>query len=210
MCSQIFSSGNKLHQHIHICICNISEALHAAKQLELPLIMSNTPKSHKNELAHQGWHYASLRASATEKGKKFNICVNTECSLDIVTQSFLDQYYSNTEVHKAEQSVKIHRIDSKIYKSTGFVTINLYLWGCLGTTEAQARITWEFHVISDLRANVLLEINTLVPKTIIINFISKKLRIESCHNLKVPIQVSTYNATARTIRQLKNNKSDNL
>ena len=136
MCSQIFSSDNKFHQYIHICICNVSEALHAIKQLNLLFIVFNTPKSHKDRLAHQGWHYTSLRASITKKSKKFNICVNTECSLNIAVQSFLDQYYPNTEVHKAEQSVKIHRISSKIHKGTSFLIINLYLQGCFDTTEA--------------------------------------------------------------------------
>ena len=149
--------------------------------------MFNASKSHKDRLAHQRWHYASLRASVTEKGKKFNICVDTECLLGIVAQGFLNQYYSNAEVHKAEQSVKIHRIDFKIYKGTDFVIINLYLWGCLDTTEIWAKITWEFYVISDLRVNILLEMNTLIFKTIVIDFISKKFRIKSCHNLEVPI-----------------------
>ena len=48
--------------------------------------------------------------------------------------------------------------------------------------------------------------NTLISETIVINFISKKLKIESYHNLKVLIWVSTYNATAKTVKQPKNNK----
>ena len=46
--------------------------------------MFNISKSHKDRLAYQEWHYTSLRASITEKDKKFIICVNTECSLNIV------------------------------------------------------------------------------------------------------------------------------
>ena len=53
-----------------------------------------------------------------------------------MAQSFLDQYYLNAEVCKAEWSVKIYEIDSKIHKGTGFVIIDLYLQGHLGTTEA--------------------------------------------------------------------------
>ena len=48
--------------------------------------------------------------------------------------------------------------------------------------------------------------DTLVPEAIIIDFISKKLRIESCHNLEVLIQVSIYNAIAGTVRRPKNDK----
>ena len=80
--------------------------------------MFNAPKSHKDRLAHQGWYYTFLKASITEKGKKFNICVNTECSLNITVQSFLDQYYLNAEVCKAEQSVKIHELTLKFIKES--------------------------------------------------------------------------------------------
>ena len=52
--------------------------------------------------------------------------------------------------------------------------------------------------------------NTLILEAIIINFILKKLKIKFCHNLKELIQVSTYNATVRTVRQPKNNKLNDL
>lgn len=209
ICSQTFPSGNKLHRHIRTCIGGLPKALHASEQVDIPLIISKAPKARKDGLAHQGWHYASLKASAIEKGEEFDICVDTGCSLGIVDQGFLNRHYPGAEIHKSKQPIKIRGIGSKIHQGSGFVTISLYLRGQLDTKEARAQITREFHVVPDLRANVLLGIDTLVPEAMVIDLPSKALIIGSCRNLQVPVRVSTYNPTASVVKPPKNDKSAN-
>ena len=53
------------------------------------LIMSHMLKTIQKDYIFCNWHFAVLKASVNEESKKFELCINTECLINLIENLFL-------------------------------------------------------------------------------------------------------------------------
>ena len=84
--------------------------------------------------------------------------------------------------------LKVKGISSNIYTTSKYTILDLYIPSKdLKTNKlVQAVIIKEFHLIKGLQANILVRINTIIPKKAILDLSSKLITLSSC-DIVVPI-----------------------
>ena len=208
-CQTEFNIRNQLHCHIKQCDekLKIEVYLAISEKIKLSLIISSVSQVCKDEFSLQEWYYAVLKASAVETEKLFKLCIDTECSLKLIVKSFLAEQYLIAEVHETERKIQVCEIETKIHSSFSYVIIDLYIPGKIDDTSFREKITWEFHIVPDLKTNMLLKTDSLVSEKAIIDLAVCHLILGSCQNLKASLQVTIYHLTAAVVNLPKNERS---
>ena len=138
-----------------------------------------------NGNAFRNYHYAVTEITWDPKGDKKQTCADAGCTMTMADSSFIP---AGTKLRKMDARIPIRGLGSKLHFSDEFAVLKFYMHGTLPDGVAcMAEITREIHVVSDLKAGMLIGSDILTPERMVIDFASQTIRIGSCKNMIIPM-----------------------
>lgn len=90
--------------------------------------------------------------------------------------------------------ITVHSIDSWTHKCQKFVQLDLFIseWLTSDSKITMIYVVWDVHLINDLWANLLINMNIIELKWISMNILTWKIIIEECCNMLVELNISSW------------------
>lgn len=221
-CKVEFESNNKLHKHIQTCLttgalpgeqpaensvpngetktrAHFTAEVQATtnRRLIAPTedFLSSRPLGH----VFRGWHFATALASLSETADRINICVDSGCTLTVVDRTFLKSQCPEIEISTIENAVTVSGIGKDAHKTRDIVRLKVHMDATVQDEDVTVAVPCEAYVVNDLRANMLVGIDTLSMNRIDLMLASAQphMRIRTCENAEVTLRVKVKEGNQR-------------
>ena len=206
-CSKIFSFNNQLHKHIRFKVCLKSsmpvKQLHSSesdttekisqidgRQTQLIRFIVTTNDIDKS-YSFRNWHYAMILISLKLNEDFKSVCFDTKCSVFLIDRQFVQQVIKALDIliKVMTSSISVREIDQNAHFIFEFVVLSIYISEVVEEKSATAMITREYHIVNDLRVNMLVGMNVMSLEMIDIITFKRIIHIDSCKmNISVKIQ----------------------
>ena len=205
-CKKTFKFKNELHTHLqndhgikkggdeHALSEKNAKAVSSIDASSPPIVETNHVKIVKSSIqklnvmkgyTFRGWKYATAKARFTVNRELQDMCLDTGCIMSLINRQFLKSQSTGTLVEKISTLIKVKGIGSIIHQSDEYALLDVYLPG----DSAIAHIRQEFHLVKNLKANVLIGIDILGSEGIDVLLMEKTATIRSCCGIQIPISV---------------------
>lgn len=189
-CDRKFYFNNKLYRHIKKCKLLPKSEVKAHLTIPLTFVIESTCKRNNFQgFAFKSHQYVTMKKKLTLKDLDHKHCMNSEIFMSLVDRIFLIKHLSKAPIYQVTSSIKIKGIGARMHDSSNHVIIDLLLFETIKNDIAIACLTAKFHLINNLKANVLVKINVMSSKDIILDCDKKSMSISTCNNIKVPMSV---------------------
>ena len=125
------------------------------------LVRSNATNISAKGYGFQGWRYATVQARLSQDGQVVSICLDTGCTASLIDRGFLNEHIPGAEIKKMASPMKVRGLGSSSHAAGDYVELDLYLPANHSRTAVIRR---EVHVVDDLKANILIGTDILVPE----------------------------------------------
>lgn len=153
------------------------------------LIKSDAPSDVEPGFGFRKWHYMEVQIHLSQDGTREFVCLDSECTMSLIDISFLQTQVPDQTIQKLSKPINVQGIGSVTHTCTEFVTLDVYFTGTLQGESRTARIQRDFHVVKDLKAQMLLGMDIIGPKKINTNILDWSATISSCQDLKIPLSI---------------------
>lgn len=111
--------------------------------------------------------------------------------MSLIDRKYLQQAVPNTEIEVFKSPVKVRGIGSSVYDSSEFVSMSFFVPGLTKSEEkAIAHFTRELHILEELKAKDLIEMDILGPERIDVFHSKRKIVISSCENFTANLTIT--------------------
>lgn len=135
-CKKIFTSNNKLHEHLRN-ICGKTKAAPRGKELVLTNAVDPLPfqgyivPSNATDKAPPGegfrpWKYATCAIRLAPTAENQDVCVDSGCTMTLINRSFLHEVSSDAIVKWMASPVKVRGIGDKVHDANSYVELDLH------------------------------------------------------------------------------------
>ena len=114
----------------------------------------------------RGWRYASCRVALTKTGKLQSACIDSGCTISLIDRKFLKANAPDAKIMKMNSLMTVKGLGSVIHQADKFVIIDLYL---PTFSNKVAHMSREFHLVDDLKVNMIIGIDIMVIEGMILN-----------------------------------------
>ena len=162
----------------------------------------------ENGLIFREYHYVTTLIKKTSNEKTKGCCLNTNCSLLIDEQAYINKIFSNAEVRQLVTSLSIRDIKNTIYSSNKYIVIDVFINNYIKKNNKRIsaidKFLIEIHIVDDLKTNLLLSNNVFKAQRAAININTQTATLANCNNLIVSINITTKkNADQKRIVKIK-------
>lgn len=205
ICKKPFPSNNQLHKHLKSCLREATKAdlqsSAAEPSADEPsgnfitiadlLIRSTAGEANATKsYGFRGYRFATIKVCFQWQGETYEICVDTGCTMSFINRKFLKQLMEAgliTEIKKMPTPMTVRDLDTNQHDASEYALVFIYLSENKGTTL----ITREIHIIDNLSAKTLIEIDIMKPKCMMLDLQRDVMMVGSCQHLEVPIVTHT-------------------
>ncbi|KAJ5888259.1 hypothetical protein N7495_008300, partial [Penicillium taxi] len=190
-CLSSFISNNKLHAHLLLCKphhidASITHAFYtidsSSENTHLPTISSTRPRTDLPPgEGYRSWKFASTIIGIQNANSQIVACLDTGCKMTIIDAALAKSLGVPIRTCKP---VAVSGIGSK-HISEGYIDLQLFLRG----TDNIAKLDVEAHLVSDLKALLLIGMDVMGKEGFRLDFDAKTARISSCMGITVPIHI---------------------
>ena len=179
-----------------------------ANNAEAAAIIQSTAKSSQDGIARpgynfRGWKYATLRVrySPDSEAEESDISPDSGCGVTLGDREYLLKNVPGLEIKKMASPIPVRGVGNKIISTNEYAMVTVYVNGIMNDTARTACFTMEVHLVDDLKANILIGTDTMVPQGMLVDLDSRKVKLGKCQGMEVPIEVTAKPRHAtRTIR----------
>ena len=166
----------------------VTVALHG----EIKIVDSKAEPNKTPGFSFRSWHYATVLVRLGQKRDLTEVCADSGCTMSLIDRQFLKEQRPDLKINKTPSRITVKGIGGQIHESSEYILLEFFIPGTLGKSkiETMARITREFHIVDDLKANALIGMDILGPEGMILDFGRKRLIIGSCEDLAAPITIT--------------------
>lgn len=155
------------------------------------VIVSKAATIKGDGLAFRSWHFLTTQIYFSIVGKPEQYCVDTGCGMSLVDRRFFKEHLPNQAILRHDALVILRGIGKNRHTTNEYVIVVLFLYGFTPRGESTfIKITREFHIVNNLKANMLLGIDILKPERVVIDLPRKKLIFGSYDDTEVEAEPS--------------------
>ena len=201
-----FKSNNLLYTHLKAKACpwkeNKDKEATVRVFLELTatklgvytqLVISLSTPTTSNGMSFRSWCYLTGRLALSLKGERDIGCLNTGCLMTIIDRVFLRDRLPNYEVKTHNSPITLRGIGPNFHSTNKWTTISFFMDGTTREgNPAIIKITRDFHIIDNLKANVLIGMDILCLEKAVINLLASRVRFGSCEDVAVPVDYTPH------------------
>ena len=208
-CNAKFKSKSKLHKHLRQD-CLIRGPQKATKDLVIirsrkpspskPSAKNLTPQATLSDqalevidsqatdrtgigtgLAFRGWNYAHILVRFLLDAIDQEVCIDTGCGVTLADKPWLLALLPEIEVKTMSKPLRVKGLGTATHDTNEYVLIPMYLPATKPDgTKVLCRIVREIHLVSNLKAHMLIGNDIVGPEQIVIDVSTSKATIGSC------------------------------
>jgi len=165
-------------------------------------IQSTARFSGRPGYAFRGFHYVTLGIMiATELVKA---CVDTGCSMTLIDRALLQRLLPDLKLSRLSSPISVRGLGDAMHQSSEYARISITIDGTLDEKLATSILTMEVHIVDNLRANLLIGNDVIVPERMKLDPASQRMTIGSCQDMVTHINaVAKDTPVQRSIRSRK-------
>jgi hypothetical protein len=198
-CKTKFLFNNKLHRHVRECRRSIFvESLESHQidafhidDLSERIIVFTTKSDLIRDLIFRFWHFVIFFARLFSDESLNELCADSDCIMSLIDRIYLRKTLLSVKIFHTDSSVTIRNIEIVTHNCFEYVHLKVFIL----ESKRIAKLNRQAHVVDNLRAKFLMNMNILEPKEIILNFRRRKMTLSSCENLKVDIRITSKSIT---------------
>ena len=157
------------------------------------------PPSVKPGYAFRGFHYVTLTVAIA--GQSFKSCLDTGCSMTLIDRALLFRLQPDQKPSKLASPISVRGLGNTMHKTSEYAKLTISIDGKLGSKLATAQISLEAHVVDDLRANMLIGNDVIVPQKMRLDPAGQRMEIGTCRDMVTEIEAVAKSAPVhRSIR----------
>ena len=206
-CNASFKSKSKLHKHLRQdCLIRGSQKASKAKQAMKLNDVRNGCQAHTKEchngcafsveivdsqatdranvgtgLAFRGWNYAHILVRLLLNAIDEKVCIDTGCGVTLADKPWLLALLPEVEIRRMPKALRVKGLGTAMHDTDEYVLIPMYIPGTKEDgTKVLCRIVREIHLVSDLKAHMLIGNDIVGPEQIVIDVSKSKATIGSC------------------------------
>ena len=224
-CEATFPSRNKLFRHLR-GKCQKPESTTGNDVPKINLKKPNTPIAPNEgvdtiiqstaELSHsdrpgynfRSWKYATMKVRylPDSHAEESEVSPDSGCGVTLGDRAYLRKQLPGLEIKKLASPIPVRGVGSKIVNSDEYAIVTIYVKGTIGGEAKTACLTMEVHIVDDLKANLLIGNDTMVPQGMCVDLDTRTCKFGKCQALETPIDVITKSRPnlRRTIRNKAN------
>ncbi|KAJ9405571.1 hypothetical protein DTO045G8_6601 [Paecilomyces variotii] len=212
LCHDSFTSGNRLHNHLrevdfhrateqtqpqptsdaatgttstytHLVQCTTdTPELGDTRIIEVPRRTGETPGE-----SFRKWRYATVTARFTGSTDSINPILDTGCSMTLVDRKFLREHLPHATIKRLDKPVRVRGIGTAVQESSEYTDVSMDFPATVGDEKVVLRVHMEMHIADELRTNMLIGSDIIVPSGMVLDFAKRQLRIDDA---VAPIEVT--------------------
>ena len=200
-CKTRFQSKNRLHEHIRLGVCTaipVKKKQPSPPATTLPTrIVKSTVEGSSSVPGYsfRGWRYATAKAAIGKSDSPLaDICLDTGCTATLSDKRFFREKHPNTKIHVMPAPLEVSGIGQTKHSAREYAMMDFYLPGKDGRV---ANFRREVHLVDNLKANLLVGVDIMVPEGIAIDPSKGIATIRSCDGIEIDISVRTRSKEVR-------------
>lgn len=152
----------------------------------------------------RSWKYATMkvRFSSDPDSEECEVSPDSGCGVTLGDRAYLWKHVPGIEIKKLASPIPVRGVGNKIVNSDEYAVVRIYVNGTVGGLTRTACLTMEVHIVDDLKANILIGTDTMVPQGMSVDLNTKVCKFGKCQGLETPVDVVTKSQpnSRRTIR----------
>ena len=118
------------------------------------------------DFAFQSWNYVKASFCLDPAAQNHdNGCTGTGCNVSLMDKTFLKDRHLDVEISKMASSLQVHGVGASKHATSQYVTIPIHMSDVdKAEDKVLVCITRGFHLVEDLRANVLTGNDNISPE----------------------------------------------
>lgn len=208
-CTESFASRNALFRHLKEVWKEPRHASEVFEVTEAPQVAEDSSTAAPDETrkviessskdsgstpgyAFRGFHYAITNLKPTPESEAMPSCADSGAGITLLDRTQCQKFFPSTKISKMASPIRVRGLGSAMHSTDEFVTVTTYADGELPDgTPAVAKMTMEAHLVDNLKANMLIGNDVLVPQKIRLDPAGGKMVIGACQDLAARIEVVT-------------------
>jgi hypothetical protein len=192
-CKKKFSFNNKLHRHIRECRKTLKnevftiETFHLHETLFNRIIILSAKSDLFKDLAFRSWYFVIFVVRIFKNESLNELCANFECIISLIDKVYFMKILSEILIHHVENSIAVRDIDIATHNCFEYVHLKLFI----SEFKNIAKLSRQAHVVDNLRAKFLMNMNILEFEEIILDISRRKMIFSLCENTKVNIRITS-------------------
>ena len=147
----------------------------------------------KNELGSgfcfRPWNYTYIMFKIKPEHEATDACLDTGCGVSLIDRNWLKKTHADTTILRMASPLKVRGVGTNKYETDEFAILPIYLPGKdKDGQDILACLTAEFHLVDNLRAQMLIGNDIIGPQGIIIDVSNQFATIFQCESIQVPIE----------------------
>ena len=152
----------------------------------------------------RNWHHVTAKIQCSPDGVPQEVCLDTGCPVTLGDRRFLKTHMPHAEVRTMDCPSTVKGIGEARHSIAEYVRVPLLLPGKSDIGEpVLAEVTVDVHLVDDLRANMLIGMDTIGPEEINIITTKRQAYVTSC-NIRIPVEIKPQGARVRRAVKAKN------
>ena len=175
-----------------IAVTNYDDIINNASVVETSVIELTVASDQIKDADYEfkNWRYAIVWTRfAANDSLQYESCINIDYSAILTDKDFLLKRISDLQIQKLISFMSVREVNNKIIRTNEYALIKIFIDETVAIKAVTAVIIMKVHLVSDLKANILIDTDIIVSQELCINFKRQKLVIKLCKNLETAIQV---------------------
>ena len=196
---QAFPSSNKLYEHLeslhgyprhHEHDGIDSRTISADSMAKIPSVKSsNKVTDFQKRAVFRSYMFATMHVSLQAGQSTTEVCVDTGCGISLIDRAFLFKNVPKAKILTAEHPKQLRGIGGDALRLEEYVRVSIYVPGMNDKGQrVKAHITAELHLVDNLKANMLIANDVIVPEQFVIRASCEQVVIGSC-NVIAPLKL---------------------
>ena len=121
------------------------------------------------ELAFRDWNYAYILVRLSLIATNEEIYIDIGYNVILVDKTWLLVLLSKVEIRRISKALRVKRLDTAIYNTNKYMLVLMYIFDIKDDINVLYRIVREIHLISNLKAYILIKNDIVDLERIVIN-----------------------------------------
>lgn len=223
-CREAFLSRNKMMAHVRSCKRKRPKetvTLPTAPEPPAPASRQTPPKSAIVPMDHgrivtarnkpislgkgtcfRGYRYATCRAALSATGQTDDICLDSGNAMTMIRRDFLSTLPDWPKKIRTNRAIQVKGIGRGTSMTEEYAVLDLFLPGTAPDgVRAVAHVRFEAHIMDNMRPNILVGNDVLVPNEMDLILSAGVCRIASCESIEVPIEIKEKRALGPQVKR---------
>lgn len=203
-CHESFYFNNKLHKHVRQCRVDFVNNFHVLID-DCSIIESKVIKKSNVDYSFRSWRYARLHVNLSQNKFTDEFCLNNDTIMSIADRKYVLNQLSDIQICRTDESVRVRDIDTTWHDISKYVMLNFFVFELINIdVSTKAHFRREIHLVNDLTAKILIDVNIIVSKEMIIDVDKQTVAIDNCEVIaKLHVTSRDDSRVDRAIRVLK-------